>query len=174
MANKLQFEWDDKALINQFKAIQAKYKNKAKVRSIAKPASKIAVKYLREGAIERGDTAKYAPPSYYKPKRRKRKGVDAVYYSGNAKRSMRSFAFRKSYFMHVGAKVNRGSAAGGDFNTGNKVEGFYNYFLEYGTKKMRARRQMSGSIMRAKGAVETSLRQSMNADLKMVALQTKK
>lgn len=174
MANgKLGFVWDDRDLQRQFKALQKKYKNKAAVRKLAKPAAKIAVTYLRKNALVRGDTAKKTPPSYFRPKRRKRKGGTAVYYKGNARRSMKAFAFRKSYFMHAGAKVNSGAGASGHFNSGYKTEGYYNYFLEYGTKKIAARRHMSKAVNQAKGPVGASLRKHMNADLITTARQTK-
>lgn len=174
MAKNIQFEWDDRNLRWQFKQLKRKYKNKAKVRKIARPASKIAVNHLRKGAIVRGDTAKKTPPSYFLPKKRKRKGETAIYHKGNARRSMRNFAFRKSYFMHVGAKVNQGAGAGGTFNSGNKVEGFYNYFLQYGTKKIRARRHMSKAIIAASGEVGSRLAKDMNQDLITTALATKR
>lgn len=174
MARKLEFEWDDRNLRRQFKVLKRKYKNKAKVRKIARPASKIAVNHLRKGAIVRGDTAKKTPPSYFLPKKRKRKGGTAIYHKGNARRSMKNFAFRKSYFMHVGAKVNSGGNAGGVFNSGYKTEGYYNYFLQYGTKKIRARRHMSKAIMAASGAVGARLAKDMNQDLITTALATKR
>lgn len=175
MARTLQFEWNSDDLQRQFKALKKHYKNKASVRKIARPASKIAVKFLRTGAIVRGDTVSGdPPPSYYLPKRRKRKGIDAVYYAGNARRSLRTFSFRKSYFMHVGAKVNRGAKAGGVFNSGYKSEGYYNYFLEYGTKHMSPRRHMSKAIIQASQPVERALVKSMNRDLMSIALRTKR
>jgi len=174
MAGKLQFKWNDQGLQRQFKRLKKKYKSKAKVRKIAKPASKIAVSLLKKNAIRRGDTAKKTPSSYFLPQRRKRDGKEAVYYKGNARRAMKNFSFRKSYFMHVGAKVNVGTGAGGNFNSGYKTEGYYNYFLEYGTKRIRARRHMSKAILQARKPVEASLRKSMNNDLRTTAIATRR
>lgn len=170
----IKFDWGDEELRRQFVAMKKKYKNKARVRAIAKPAAKIAVDYLRKGAIERGDTAKHTPPSYFKPKRRRTKGGMAVYHQGNARRSMRAISFRKSYFMHVGAKVNKAGQAAGEFSSGNKVEGYYNYFLQYGTSRMSARRHMSAAIQDARDAVEERLKKDMNRDLTGVALATRR
>jgi len=173
VAGKLNFKWEDEGLRRQFKKLKKQYSNKAKVRKIAKPASRIAVQFLRKNAIVRGDTAKSTPKGYFDPKKRKRNGATAVYYKGNARRSMKNFSFRKSYYMHVGANVNQGGKAGGSFNSGYKTEGYYNYFLQYGTKKMRPRRQMSKAIMQAKGPVQASLRKNMNMDLVTTAIKTK-
>lgn len=174
MARNIDFEWDDVNLRRQFDRLKKKYKNKAKVRKIARPASKIAVTYLRKNAIQRGDTAKKTPPGYFKPKKRYRDGETAIYYKGNAKRSMKNMAFRKSYFMHVGAKVNTSASAGGVFNSGYKTDGYYNHFLQYGTRKIRARRHMSKAIIQAKNPVQASLLKEMNQALTSDAIETKR
>lgn len=58
--------------------------------------------------------------------------ITASYYPGNLIRSIRRLNFRRSSAAYVGPKINKGSSSG-VFGRGNRVDGWYAHFQEFGT-----------------------------------------
>lgn len=56
--------------------------------------------------------------------------IIATYMPGNLKRSFKTLVFRKSAAVFVGPKLDK-KGGGGTF-TGNRVDGFYAHWMEYG------------------------------------------
>jgi HK97 gp10 family phage protein len=58
-----------------------------------------------------------------------------TYYPGNLRRSFRNLTFRRSPAVWVGPKVDK-SGTGIEYK-GNKVDGYYAHFVEFGTENQR-------------------------------------
>lgn len=103
-------------------------------------------KILRKAAIPLVAAAKANIPEAEKPVHRYSTGkiikaiktppglgtIIATYLPGNLKKSIRILSFRKSVALFVGPKVQKRNNKG-VFGNGNKIDGWYAHFLEFGT-----------------------------------------
>lgn len=62
--------------------------------------------------------------------------IVASYMPGNVQRSFRTFTFRRSAAVFVGPKVQKGQSRG--TFSGNRVDGYYAHFVEFGTQDIPA------------------------------------
>lgn len=68
----------------------------------------------------------------------------ATYYPGNLRRSIQVLRFRKSPDVFVGHRKKNGQGAKGEFK-GSRVDGFYLWFLEFGTKFFAAKKYVKNA-----------------------------
>lgn len=110
--------------------------DKKQRREILKPAAKIVQTAAKNNVPESDDVHfRYATAKVFDGIRApKGKGnIVAAYHPGNLKRSIRTLLFRKSADVFVGPKISRSTT--GEFK-GNRVDGFYAHFVEFGTVNM--------------------------------------
>lgn len=90
--------------------------------------------------------------------------VVATYEPGNLKLSMQVLKFRRSKALFVGAKVMKRNPSG-TFGKGRRADGWYAHFIEFGTKRAKARPFMRpAALANAKGVRQ---RISYGVDLEM-------
>lgn len=133
--------------------------SKRKRKNVLRPAAKIMQKSIRaEVPISDNPHFRYATSKVLQGvKAPKGSGqVVATYYPGNARRSIRTLLFRRSADLFVGPKVAKSGGGKGEFK-GNRVDGWYLRFLEFGTINLPALSPIKRGFEKAKTSAAAQL-----------------
>lgn len=149
--------------------------DKKRTKEFLKPAAKILISKISAAAPKSDSKHFRYTSSMSDKKKRAKKGEGnkvATYYPGNLARSIRMLTFRRSSDVWVGPRfAKRGS--NGEYK-GNKVDGFYARFVEFGTKHFAAQPFIRPSVIRAKTEVIKSIRNELVKDIAKFVAANKK
>lgn len=107
--------------------IKKLYKVADRAKGLAKPALRRAAKPIISAAKSKIDDSK-APHHRYKDGQK-----IATYYPGNLRRSIAVLPLRRAKTaVLIGPRLSKAGRAGGEFK-GNRVDGYYAHFVEFGT-----------------------------------------
>lgn len=138
----LQLDRDVSLIISRLNKLPKEYAKERKkiLRLAAKPVVKAIKSKVKVGS---------------KPHRRYLKdgSLAAVYHPGNLRRSVRTLTFKKSKNVFVGPKLGKSGSSTGVFK-GNKVDGYYGHFLEYGTIKQAPQPYMRPGFASSKSTAQ--------------------
>lgn len=118
-------------------------------------------------AVKRYGTGKFSK----RIKAPKGKGtVVATYEPGNLRLSMQVLKFKRSKALFVGAKVMKRTPSG-TFGKGRRADGWYAHFIEFGTRRARARPFMRPAVHATERAVKMRIKQGLEGEVRRWAIR---
>lgn len=135
---------------------------------VLRPAAEILQKAAQSNVRDASKTVKRYATSKFSKKIRAPKGrgnVVATYEPGNLRISMQLLKFRRSKAVFVGAKVMKRSPSG-TFGRGKRADGWYAHFVEFGTKRAKAKPFMRPAVHATSNAVRRRIAYGLELEMR--------
>lgn len=143
---------------------------------ILRPAAEILQRAAAANVKNATKTVKRYSTGKFSKKLRAPKGkgkVVATYEPGNLKLSMQVLKFKRSKALFVGAKVSKRTPSG-TFGKGSRADGWYAHFIEFGTKRAKARPFMRPAVHATERAVKQRIKYGLETEVKRWAIKNTK
>lgn len=140
---------------------------------VLRPAAEILQKAAQANVKDATKTVKRYSTGKFSKKLKAGKGkgnVVATYEPGNLRLSMQVLKFKRSKALHVGPKVMKRNPTG-TFGKGRRADGWYAHFVEFGTKRAKARPFMRPAVHATERAVKQRIKYGLETEVKRWAIK---